>query len=79
MTKGEMVRNDIIKWIALYFTAHGYAPSYREIMEGMGYKSLSSVKHHMDVLFAEGRIKSDTEDGSPRSFTISGYSFVKDL
>ena len=77
MKKGEIARNNIIKFVTEYFKDHGYAPSYREIMEAMEDKSLSSVKHQMDILRDEGKIKSDTCDGSPRSFTVSGYSFVK--
>lgn len=78
MKNGDRKREATLKWITDYFIEHGYAPSFREIMAGMGFKSLSSVQAYMNAMIDRGEIISNTKAGSPRAFTVSGYRFTKD-
>ena len=67
MTKKE----EIYKYIKAYIAEHGYAPSYREIGTAVGLKSTSSVYAHMQDLFAEGILRTEAEEGTPRAFRIA--------
>lgn len=67
----EKVYNFLIK----YVEKHGYAPSVREICEGVNLKSTSSVFSHLSKLEEEGKI--EMRGNSPRAIKISGYTFMK--
>lgn len=67
MTKKEEIYN----YIKTYIAEHGYAPSYREIGTAVGLRSTSSVYAHMQDLFAEGILKTEAEEGTPRAFRIA--------
>lgn len=67
MTKKEEIYN----YIKAYIAEHGYAPSYREIGTAVGLKSTSSVYAHMQDLFAVGILKTEAEEGTPRTFRIA--------
>lgn len=67
MTKKEEIYN----YIKAYIAEHGYAPSYREIGTAVGLRSTSSVYAHMQDLFAEGILKTEAEEGTPRAFRIA--------
>lgn len=75
--KGIYVREKIFNFIISYITEHGYPPTVREIGDGVGLKSTSSVQRHMNRLLKEGRIKTDAGIGCPRAIRISGYEFIK--
>lgn len=47
---------------------HGYGPSYREIMRGCDYKSVSTVAVHVDNLIARGHLRKKTR--SARSLEV---------
>ena len=68
-------REEIYKFIVMFVMENQYSPSVREICEGVGLKSTSSVYSHMDRLKKEGRI--DYNPTSPRTITIPGYKFMK--
>ena len=72
--KGKDTRDKIMAFIILYFDHHGYAPSYREIADGIGMKSTSSIYHHLKILFDEGKIETDVSDffHNSRAFRIGG-------
>ena len=74
---GKTVRKDILEYIESYITAHGYVPTVREIAEGVGLKSNSSVQSHLLRMFDEGMLETDAEAGSPRAIRVPGYRFEK--
>lgn len=46
-------------FIEAYFSDHGYAPTYREIMKNVGIPSLSVVRYNLERLQREGLIERD--------------------
>nr|WP_142411357.1 hypothetical protein [Clostridium sp. Marseille-P7770] len=65
----------ILEFCKEYFKQHGYAPSSREIGDGVGLWSTSSVNLHMNRLYDQGLIASDHR-GLPRAFRVVGMSVV---
>lgn len=55
----------LLEFIGSFIAQHGYSPSYREIMRGMNYKSVSTVATHIDSLVARGHLVK--RDNSARS------------
>lgn len=53
-TKSEHL---VLDFISQFITQHGYGPSYREIMRGCGYSTLSSVSIHIDALVGLGYLE----------------------
>lgn len=63
----------LLEFIQQFIGEHGYGPSYREIMNGMDYKSVSTVATHIDGLIAKGWLRKRTH--SARSLEIvNGWS-----
>lgn len=54
---GDCARIEILTYIREFITKHGYSPSVREIMTGCGWRSPSTVQHHLDVMKAKGQIE----------------------
>lgn len=75
--RGIEVRKKIKKFIIQYMQEHGYSPTTREIGEAVGLKSSSSVYDHLQRMFREGELETDTELGSARAIRVPGYAFVK--
>jgi SOS-response transcriptional repressor LexA len=46
----------LLDFISNFIEANGYSPSYREIQEGMGYKSTATVSIHVNNLINKGLI-----------------------
>lgn len=46
----------LLIFIKNFIARYGYSPSYREIMRGMSYKSVSTVASHIDSLVARGHL-----------------------
>jgi len=63
-------QRELLSFIDNFITGHGYGPSYREIMRGMGYKSVSTVAGHIDNLIAKGHVRK--RDNSARSLEVIG-------
>jgi len=63
-------QRELLSFIDNFIAGHGYGPSYREIMRGMGYKSVSTVANHIDNLIAKGHLKK--RDNSARSLEVVG-------
>lgn len=53
-----------------YIKIHGYAPSYREIAEGVKIKSTNTINYHVCSLIKEGYLETD-HPGSPRALRTS--------
>lgn len=48
---------DILEFIGNFIAAHGYSPSFREIMKGCGFNSTSSVAHHLSHMRIQGQVE----------------------
>lgn len=59
---------ELLRFIDNFIKGNDYSPSYREIMSGVGYKSVSTVAAHVDQLVTKGYLERDTY--SPRSLTV---------
>jgi SOS-response transcriptional repressor LexA len=60
----------LLQFISDFLNENNYAPSYREIMAELGYKSVSTVAVHVDGLIAKGYLTKS--DKSARSVRIAG-------
>lgn len=76
--RGIHVRKAILKYIINYIQKHGYPPTVREIGDGVGLKSTSTVQNHLTIMLDEGMIESDGKISSPRVIRVPGYRFVKE-
>lgn len=65
-------QREMLTFIDNFISGHGYGPSYREIMRGLGYKSVASVATHIDNLIAKDLLKK--RDNSARSLEVVGSS-----
>lgn len=61
-------QRELLSFIDGFIKQHGYGPSYREIMNGMAYKSVSTVATHVDNLITKGHLRK--RDYSARSLEV---------
>lgn len=61
-------QQELLQFVDGFIREHGYGPSYREIMNGLGYKSVSTVAIHIDGLIAKGYL--NRQDNSARSLEV---------
>lgn len=61
-------QRELLNFLAAFIKTNGYGPSYREIMNGLGYKSVSTVASHVDNLIAKGFVRK--RDYSARSLEV---------
>lgn len=62
------------EWIKVYFRRHGYAPSFRDISQGLNI-SINTVHWSIRRLLDKGLLETDTEiQGklAPRAFRVAG-------
>ena len=59
---------EILEFIEGFINEHGYSPSYREIMNGLNYTSVSTVALHVNSLLKRGHLIK--RDHSARSIEI---------
>lgn len=71
------MKEKILKFITGYIKQHGYPPSRREIGEGVGLRSTSSVQSHIVSMLEAGMLESDDEYGTPRALRVPGMKFVQ--
>ena len=62
-------QQELLQFIGDFLKEHNYAPSYREIMSALGYKSVSTVAVHVDGLITKGYLTKS--DKSARSVRIA--------
>lgn len=67
--KATKKQQELLQFISEFLTEHNYAPSYREIMAALGYKSVSTVAVHVDGLITKGYLTKS--DKSARSVRIA--------
>ncbi len=66
-TKAE---HQVLSFIAEFINQHGYGPSYREIMRGCGYSTLSAVSLHVDALVHLGYLEKKERGARSLSLTV---------
>lgn len=72
-TSPEAVRptkkqKELLAYIEVFITEHGYSPSYREIMNGLEYTSVATVALHVGNLIKRGHLRK--RDHSARSLEV---------
>ena len=65
-------QQQLLEFVDVFIRDHGYGPSYREVMNALGYKSVSTVAVHVDGLIAKGFLR--RKDNSARSLEVVGRS-----
>ncbi len=61
-------QRELLSFISSFIGAHGYSPSYREIMSGLGYNSVATVALHVGNLIKRGHVRK--RDRSARSLEV---------
>ena len=61
-------QKELLEYVDTFIQEHGYGPSYREIMNAIGYKSVSTVAIHIDGLIQKGFLRKS--DNSARSLEV---------
>jgi SOS-response transcriptional repressor LexA len=61
-------QKELLQYVDTFIQEHGYGPSYREIMNAIGYKSVSTVAIHIDGLITKGFLRKT--DNSARSLEV---------
>lgn len=74
----KATKQKILEFIVAYIQKHSYPPTVREIGEGVGLKSTSSVQSHIVRMLDCGMLETDSEPGSTRAIRVPGYKFVKE-
>lgn len=69
--------SEIYEFILAYIAEHKYVPSYREIGEGVGLISSSSVQVYISLMVERGMLATDAAPGTPRAFRVVGYEYTK--
>lgn len=72
MTKKQ---RELLNFIQHFIREHGYSPSFREIMSGLDYKSVSTVAIHVNNLITLGHLRK--KDNSARSLEVVGQNTSK--
>jgi len=68
-TRPTKKQRELLSFISGFISGHGYAPSYREIMRALNYKSVSTVATHVDNLIKRGHLRK--RDNSARSLEVA--------
>lgn len=66
-------QKELLAYVDAFIKEHGYGPSYREVMSGMGYKSVSTVAVHIDGLIERGYLRK--RDNSARSLEVISTNY----
>ena len=67
-------QRELLGFIEEFIAAHGYSPSYREIMKGLGYTSVATVSLHVNNLIKRGHLHK--RDRSARSLELTHPTHV---
>lgn len=68
-------QRELLSYISEFIAEHGYSPSYREIMNGLGYNSVATVALHVSSLIKRGQL--NKRDRSARSLEVVGVNPAK--
>lgn len=55
-TRPTKKQKELLEFIESFIAEHGYSPSYREIMNGVGYTSVATVSLHINNLVKRGHL-----------------------
>jgi SOS-response transcriptional repressor LexA len=66
-------QRELLLWVDAFIKEHGYGPSYREVMNGLGYKSVSTVAVHINGLIERGYLQK--RDNSARSLEVISATY----
>lgn len=66
-------QRELLIWVDTFIKEHGYGPSYREVMNGLGYKSVSTVAVHINGLIERGYLQK--RDNSARSLEVISATY----
>ena len=66
-------QKELLDFVESFIQQYGYGPSYREVMVGLGYKSVSTVAIHIDGLISKGYLRK--RDNSARSLEVVSTQF----
>lgn len=67
-------QKELLSFVDEFIKEHGYGPSYREVMNGLGYKSVSTVAVHIDGLISKGYLRK--RDNSARSLEVVSANYT---
>ncbi len=72
-TEAKVIRptkkqRELLTFIEEFIAEHGYSPSYREVMNGLRYTSVSTVATHINSLISRGHLRK--RDNSARSLEV---------
>lgn len=70
-------QKELLGFIEAFIIEHGYSPSYREVMTGLGYTSVATVALHINSLIKRGHLQK--RDHSARSLEVVAQSEVQPL
>jgi len=68
------VKEKILEYIKEYACRVGMLPTYREIGEGVGLKSMSSLFYYFDGLIADGEI-----ERFGKRYRVKGLRYERDM
>lgn len=75
---GIYTRKRILQYVIHYIQEHGYSPSVREIGDGVGLNSTSSVQTQLQKMLETGQLESDAPLGTHRALRVPGWKFVRE-
>lgn len=78
MDKNATGQKKVYKFLVEYITEHLYAPSIREICDGCGYYSTSTVAAHLVRLQKKGLIELSDKFAANRCIKLVGYKLIKE-
>ena len=61
-------QKEVLDFVTSFIGEHGYGPSYREIQQGCGYKSVATAVAHIDALISKGLLRK--RDRKARSLEV---------
>jgi len=72
-------RKAVFAFIAKFMNANGYAPTYREIGDGVGLHSLATVHKHIQLLDIHGYIDAPENKSRSIALTKKGKAYADDI
>ena len=64
-------QKNILNFINIFIKKNGYAPSVREICEGVSLKSTSTVQYHLEKLIQSGLLQKNYKKS--RALTVNNH------
>ena len=74
--RSAKIRQGILEFMKQYILQHNYPPCRREIGDGVGLRSTSSVQSHINRMLADGMLETDDKACTPRALRVPGMRFV---